>query len=78
MGDDGGPLVITLRDVWSAVVDVKAEVALLSSALPHGSSDHEQRLRTLERKIWIMTGSGTVIGAAAGIFGAYLTNFVLK
>jgi hypothetical protein len=60
---------ITLGQVYTEVREMRREVQDLSSAV-HGAiavgADHETRIRTLERRMWMAIGMGTVASAVAG------------
>lgn len=60
MNDDQLHAVITLREVYDAVVGLKEEL----NGLPTVTADHEQRLRDLERKVWSFSGIAAIVGAA--------------
>ena len=62
-----GPAVITLREVYDLVLEVRSEVTLLKSTeLKSDVADHETRIRALERWIWRASGIAAAIGAAGG------------
>lgn len=56
---------ITLREVYDLVVEVKDSVAVVPA---HGKTldDHETRIRSLERKVWLAAGAAAVIGGTVG------------
>jgi len=71
-----GPAVITLREVYDLVLEVRSEVALLKTTeLKHDVEDHETRLRTVERWQWRAAGIAAAIGAAGG---AVVTEMIGK
>lgn len=47
MGDES-TAVITLREVYDVVLELKTEL----SSVPRMTEDHETRIRDLERKVW--------------------------
>jgi hypothetical protein len=47
MGDES-TAVITLREVYDVVLELKTELA----SVPRMTEDHEIRIRDLERKVW--------------------------
>ncbi len=62
-----GPAVITLREVYDLVVEVRQEVALLKTTeLAKDVDDHEARIRALEKWVWRAGGIGAAAGAAGG------------
>jgi hypothetical protein len=62
--------IVTLREVYNAVVELKQEL----SGVPKIMADHEQRLRDLERRVWSFSGIAAVLGAAL----AQLFNMIMK
>lgn len=62
--------VITLREVYDAVVGLKEEL----NGVPRITADHEERLRDLERKVWSFSGIAAVLGALLG----QVISFLLK
>ncbi|WNT44342.1 membrane protein [Microbacterium phage Mabodamaca] len=60
-----GPAVITLREVYDLVVEVKDSVAVVP-AQGDMLKDHEARIRSLERKVWLAAGGAMVLGGALG------------
>lgn len=54
-----GPVVITLRDVYTAVTELDRKV----SGAPARVEDHELRLRALEQRVWLAAG------VSAGVSG---------
>jgi len=70
------PAIITLREVYDLVLEVRSEVALLKTTeLKHDVEDHETRIRALERWIWRASGIAAAIGATGGyIFSQFGTQ----
>jgi len=69
------PAVITLREVYDLVQEVRTEVTLLKTTeLKDDVSDHEARIRGLEKWIWRAGGIAAAIGAAGG----YVLSDMLK
>ncbi len=62
--------VITLREVYDAVVGLKEEL----NGVPRITADHEERLRDLERKVWSFSGIAAILGALLG----QIISFLLK
>lgn len=61
------PAEISLREVYDLLVAVRDDVtALKASGTAKAVADHEDRIRSLERKVWIAAGAAAVIG---GLFG---------
>jgi hypothetical protein len=69
----GAPAVITLREVYDLVVEVRDTVAIVPT---HAKTldDHEGRIRALERKVWLAAGAAAVIGGVAGKFLPLLSS----
>lgn len=62
-----GPAIITLREVYDLVLDVRSEVSLLKTTeLKADVADHETRIRALEKWIWRASGIAAAIGAGGG------------
>lgn len=57
--DEDGKVMITLKDVYDLLQDVKTTVTGMGD---HGDrlADHEKRIRSLERNVWIIVGIGIV------------------
>lgn len=51
---------ITLREVYNAVIELKYELA----HTPKQVEDHENRLRSLEKLVWGLSGVATILGAS--------------
>ncbi|WP_424936661.1 MULTISPECIES: hypothetical protein [Bacteria] len=65
------PAVITLREVYDLVTEVRDSVAIVPS-MSDQIKDHETRIRSLERKVWIVAGAAAVIGGVLGKVGPAL------
>lgn len=65
MADESDPLDpgvrITNREIYSAVLQLKDAV----NPLPGQVSDHEVRIRAIEKYLWIWIGAAGVLGAGA-------------
>jgi len=60
---------ITLGQVYSEVTGMRAEVQGLSSAVRSAlelGHDHETRIRSLEKRMYLATGVAGILGAGAG------------
>lgn len=68
--DDQLQAVITLREVYDAVVGLKEEL----NGVPTITADHETRIRDLERKVWSYSSLAAIAGAAL----AQLVTYLLK
>lgn len=68
MGDDTA--VITLREVYDLVLELKTEM----SSTPSTLRDHEDRIRDLERKVWSYSG----ISAVAAVVLSQVVTLLLK
>lgn len=66
--DDQLTAVITLREVYDAVVSLKEEL----NGVPTITADHETRIRDLERKVWSYSGIAAIAGAALAQIVTYL------
>ena len=61
------PAIITIREVYDLVLEVRQEVALLKTTeLTKDVDDHEARIRSLEKWVWRAGGIAAAIGAAGG------------
>jgi hypothetical protein len=64
-----GSVVITPTEVYAevrATGDAVRQLAAKLDGVPQQLSDHEMRLRALERLVWRAAGAGCVLGAGAG------------
>ncbi|WP_409466319.1 hypothetical protein [Amycolatopsis sp. GA6-003] len=71
MSNDGG-VVITLDKIYDQVIATKEIAAKLVDkvdAVEKRDSDHEARIRALERKVWMALGGGAAGTIAAAILG---------
>jgi hypothetical protein len=62
--------VITLREVYDLVLELKTEM----SPTPAAIRDHEERLRDLERKVWSYSG----LSAIAAVVLSQVVTALLK
>lgn len=53
---------ITLREVYDILVQVRDTV----NPLPEKVADHDTRIGRVERRMWLLTGGATVVGAIIG------------
>ena len=68
MGDPLGPILITSREVYDAVVRLTGRVDVLisqQSATQQDVSDHENRLRSLERARWPFPSIAVLVAVAS-------------
>ena len=74
MSDSGA--VITLRELYDIMVEVRTDVTQIKGTLESTNqkvNDHESRLRALEKWVWGAAGIGAVGGAGlAQILGSIL------
>jgi len=65
--EDDGKVMITLKDVYDLLQDVKTTVSGMGD---HGDrlADHEKRIRSLERNMWIIVGIGIVAQVLIPLF----------
>ena len=73
---DLAPGVITAADIYRELVDLRVRLAVIenqNTTAERVHSDHEIRLRSVERFRWILFGASTVIGSAAGVVSALVT-----
>ena len=61
--------VITLREVYDLVLELKTEMA----PTPRLLTDHEDRIRELERKVWSFSGISAI---AAGVLSQVVSLLV--
>jgi hypothetical protein len=69
MGDEP-TAVITLREVYDVVLELKTEL----SSIPRMTEDHETRIRDLERKVW----SYSSISALLAVVISQVVSTLLK
>lgn len=64
MAEDGGlgAVTITAKEVY----DKLSELVVAMSPIPAQVKDHEDRLRGLEKKIWMAAGFAAAIGTSLG------------
>lgn len=55
-------LTITGKDIWDKLVKIESEV----SGTPAIVADHEIRIRSLERRVWLAAGFAAALGGGAG------------
>lgn len=68
---------ITNREIYDQVIATKELAAKLVDkveAIEKRDGDHETRIRSLERKVWIALGGGSALGGAAGALVTFLTS----
>ena len=70
MTDPEPSIRITLSAIYKKVEDVERAV----NSLPGEVSDHEVRIRAIEKYLWIWIGASGVLGAGASQLVAYLIN----
>lgn len=64
MTGEVGPIIITAREVYDAVIRLTGRVDVLisqQSGTAQDVADHENRLRSLERRRWQLPGLATVM-----------------
>ncbi|MGN8245301.1 hypothetical protein ACTHAM_002420 [Cellulomonas soli] len=64
------PAIITLREVYDAVQELKGDVA----GVPTRIDDHERRIRALEQRVWQAAGAAAALGAFIGLVGERVLN----
>lgn len=60
---------ITLDTIYEQVLatkDIARTLVEKVESIEKRDSDHETRIRALERKVWMALGGGTALGGAAG------------
>ena len=70
MNDPQTHAVITLREVYDAVVGLKEEL----NGVPKITADHEERIRELERRVWSFAGIATILGAGLAQLISFLVS----
>ncbi|MCG3757366.1 hypothetical protein [Amycolatopsis sp. Poz14] len=66
---------ITNREIYDQVLQTKALTEKLVQkieAIETRDLDHEARIRSLERKVWMALGGGTTLGGAAGALATFI------
>lgn len=71
MPADAGDRLTTLETLLSTYIQQNKE-AFLRLDNVHG--DHETRIRSLERQVWMAGGAATVLGGLIGILTQLLTS----
>lgn len=70
------PGTITAADIYRELVGLQVRLAVIESQGTTSErihSDHEQRLRSVERFRWVLFGASSAIGSGAGIVAALIT-----
>jgi hypothetical protein len=57
----------SIGKVYDAISEVRTDVAVIKSKIGD-LPDHEQRIRSLERRSWSLAGFATIAGAALSQF----------
>lgn len=70
MADDEPVVKVTLTTIYDKLLDVEAKV----DPLPERVSDHEVRIRAIEKYLWIWIGAAAVLGAGASQFATTLIH----
>ena len=71
------PGAITTADLYRELTSMTVKLAVIESQTTraeHIDTDHESRLRALERFKWALFGGASVVGASAGVIAALLTS----
>ena len=66
--DQFGPVIITGREIYDAIIRVSSKVDLLSAqmtAYEQDKLDHEKRIRSIERRMWPLPSVAVLLSAAA-------------
>lgn len=66
--DHFGPVVITPREIYDAIIRVSSKVDLLSAQMTGyegDKSDHEKRIRSIERRMWPLPSLAVLLSGAA-------------
>lgn len=68
MNNEEASVRITLTAIYAKLLEVEAKV----SHVPETLDDHETRLRTVEKYLWLWLGSAAVAGGAVSQVGGHL------
>ena len=71
------PGAITTADLYRELTSMTVKLAVIESQTTraeHIDTDHESRLRALERFRWVWVGAASFLGASAGVIAALLTS----
>jgi hypothetical protein len=66
---------ITNREIYDQVLatkDLAAKLVDKVEAIEKRDSDHESRIRALERKVWMALGGGATLGGATGALATFI------
>lgn len=79
--DDDARVEITLRDIWNEVRQLRTEVGLLTfgaAASERAIRDHEDRIRSAERRVFAIPSIGVLVSIAALILSLTGSSSPLK
>lgn len=66
MADDEPVVKVTLTTIYEKLLDVEDKV----NPVPDQLSDHEVRIRAIEKYLWIWIGASAVLGAGVSQFAS--------
>lgn len=67
---------ITTREIYDLALGIREDVHTVQTKLD-AMSDHESRIRKLERKLWIATGGAAVLGGSISIAATVVARLVV-
>ena len=71
------PGAITTADLYRELTSMTVKLAVIeaqTTAAQHVDTEHENRLRALERFKWALFGGAATVGAGAGVIAALITS----
>ena len=66
---------ITGKEIWESLEEIKKSVGGIQTELkgvPDQLKDHEARLRSIEKRLWVAAGFATAAGGTIGALSRFL------